>query len=65
MPRVHQSHVREIGKIFFFFFFMHRPGTMTTHAESINLAWTGQTFTIHTTLNTEQNQSAIKVSADN
>ena len=28
-------------------------------------AWTGQTFTTHTTLNTEQNQLAIKVSADN
>ena len=30
-----------------------------------NPAWTGQTFTTHTTLNTEQNQLAIKVSADN
>ena len=28
-------------------------------------AWTGQTFTTHTTLNTEQNQLAIKVYADN
>ena len=46
------------------------PGTMTTHAESINSdlqrGLTGQTFTTHTTLNTEQNnQFAIKVSADN
>ena len=39
------------------------PGTMTTHAESINSDL--QTFTIHTTLKTEQNQLAIKVSADN
>ena len=28
-------------------------------------AWTGQTTTTHTALNTEQNQLAIKVSADN
>ena len=28
-------------------------------------AWTGQTFTTHTTLNIGQNQLAIKVSADN
>ena len=28
-------------------------------------AWTGQASTTHTTLNTEQNQLAIKVSADN
>ena len=27
--------------------------------------WTGQTFTTHTTMNTQQNQLAIKVSADN
>ena len=39
------------------------PGTMTTHAESINSDL--QTFTPHTRLNTEQNQSAIKVSANN
>ena len=45
------------------FFFMHFcPGTMTSHAEST--AWTGQTFTTHTTLNTEQNQLAIKESAN-
>ena len=28
-------------------------------------AWARHTFTTHTTLNTEQNQLAIKVSADN
>ena len=28
-------------------------------------AWTGQTFTTHTTLDTEQNQLSIKVSPDN
>ena len=43
--------------------------TMTTHAESINSGLerglTGQTFMTHITLNTEQNQLAIKVSADN
>ena len=54
-------------KRFFIFLFMHFcPGTMTTHADSINSdlqRW--QTFTTHTTLNTEQNQLAIKVSADN
>ena len=53
----------------YIYIFMHFcPGTITTHAESINsdtTAWTGQTFTTHTTLNTEQNQLAIKVSADN
>ena len=41
---------------------------MTTHAESINSdlqRWSGLTFTTRTTLNTEQNQLAIKVSADN
>ena len=49
------------------YFFMHFcPGTITTHAESINSdLQRGQTFTTHTTLNTEQNQVAIKVSADN
>ena len=45
------------------------PGTMTTQAESINSdlqrGLTGQTFTTHTTLNTEQNQLAIQLSADN
>ena len=48
-------------------FFMHFcPGTITTHAESINSdLQRGQTFTTHTTLNTEQNQLAIEVSADN
>ena len=52
--------------VFFVFFFTHFcPGTMTTHAESINSAWTGQTSTTHKTLNTEQNQLAIRVSADN
>ena len=43
------------------------PGTMTTHAESINsyLQRVLRRDVNHTTLNTEQNQSAIKVSADN
>ena len=45
-------------------FFMHFcPGTITTHTESIK-----QTFTTHThniKHRTEQNQLAIKVSADN
>ena len=38
------------------YFFMHFcPGTITTHAESINSdLQRGQTFTTHTTLNTEQ-----------
>ena len=53
--------------IFFYAFFC--PGTMTTDAESMNSdllrGLIGQTFTRHTTLNTEQNQLAIKVSADN
>ena len=43
--------------------FMHIcPRPITTHAESINsdTAWAGQAFTTHTTLNTEQNQLAIK-----
>ena len=53
------------GKCLFFIdFFMDLcPGTMTTHAESINPDL--QTFTTHTTLNTEQNQLSIKVSTDN
>ena len=52
---------------FNFFLSMHFcPGTITTHAESINSdIQRGQTFTTHTTVNTEQNQLAIKVSADN
>ena len=51
-------------KLFFFSFFMNFcPGTMTNLAESINSDL--QTFTTHTTLNTEQTQLAIKVSADN
>ena len=44
------------------------PGTMPIQSESINSDLQrghGQTFTIHTTLNREQNQLAIKVSADN
>ena len=54
---VEEIYLRDIASIFYAFFC---PGPMTTHA-----AWTGQTFTTHTTLNTEQNQLAIKVSADN
>ena len=52
----------------FLFFFMHFcPGTMTTHAESINshLQRELDRRLRHTTLNTEQKQLAIKVSADN
>ena len=41
------------------------PGTMTTQAESINSdLHRGQTFTTHTTLNTEQTLLVVKVSAD-
>ena len=50
------------------YFFMHFcPGTITTHAESINsdLQRGLDRRLRHTTLNTEQNQLAIKVSADN
>ena len=43
------------------------PGTMTTHLESINsdLQRGLDRRLRHTTLNTEQSQVAIKVSADN
>ena len=43
------------------------PGTMTTHAETISPdVQRGLDRRLrHTTLNTEQNQLAIKVSADN
>ena len=44
------------------------PGTMTTLAELINSdlqRGLERRFTTHTTLNTEQNQLAIKVLADN
>ena len=43
------------------------PGKMTTHAESINsdLQRGLDRRLRHTTLNTEQNQLAIKLSADN
>ena len=54
--------------VFFTEVFMHFcPGTMTTHAESINSDLQrrlDRRFTTHTTLDTEQNQLAIKVSAD-
>ena len=49
-------------------FFIHVcPGTMTAQAESINsdLQRGLDRRLQHTTLNTEQNQLAIKVSADN
>ena len=52
----------------FFNFFMHFcPRTMTTQAELINsdLQHGLDRRLRHTTLNTEQNQLAIKVSADN
>ena len=44
------------------------PRTMTTHPESISSdlqRGLDRRFMTHTTLNTEQNQVAIKVSADN
>ena len=44
------------------------PGTVTTHAESINSdlqRGLERRFMTHTTLNTKQNQLPIKVSADN
>ena len=52
------------------YIFMHFcPGTMTTHTESINSdlqrGLDRRRLRKHTTLNTEQNQLAIKVSADN
>ena len=51
-----------IGSVTSYFFIHFCPGTMTTHAESIySVLQRGQTFTTHTTLNTEQNQLAIKV----
>ena len=53
---------------FFKKIFMHFcPGTMTTHAESIHsdLQRGLDRRLRHTTLNTEQNQLAVKVSADN
>ena len=56
---VYFQFVDDIFMIFLIFLLMHfYPGTMTTHAESINrsTAWSGQTFTTHTTLSTEQNQ---------
>ena len=47
-------------------FFMSRDNDNQRRVNSFrSTAWTGQTFTTHTTLNTEQNQLAIKVSADN
>ena len=52
-----------------FICFMHfYSGTRTFHAESINSylqCGLKQTFRTHTTLNTEQNQLAIKLLADN
>ena len=49
------------------FFMRFCPGTMTTHAESINsdLQRGLDRCLQQTTLNTEQNQQAIKLSADN
>ena len=51
------------------FFMRFCPGTMTTHAELINSDLQRGLGTrlrhTHTTLNTEQNHLAIKVSADN
>ena len=41
------------------------PGTITTHAESINSDRGLDRRLRYTTMNTEQNQLAIKVSADN
>ena len=49
--------------VFFIYAFLSRDDD---NPRRVNLfrAWTGETFTTHTTLNTEQNQLAIKVSAD-
>ena len=50
----------------FFFYAFFCPGTITTHAESINSdLQRGLDRRLRHTLNTEQNQLAIKVSADN
>ena len=55
------------GRRIFFLFLHFCPGTMTAHAESINsdLQRGLDRRLRHTTLNTEQNQLAIRVSADN
>ena len=64
------TRVRVSVRAYMYLFAMHFcPGMITPQAESIKLDlqrgldWTGR-FTTHTTLNTEQNQLAIKVSAD-
>ena len=55
------------GYMIFVFYAFICPGTMTTHAESINpdLQRGLDRRLRHITFNTEQNQLAIKVSADN
>ena len=45
MPWKQNININNEGFLGFFTHF--RPGTMTTHAESINSAWTGQTSTTH------------------
>ena len=70
LPPDHRQKRKKIQFVIFlsFFIFMYFcPGTMTTHAESINsdLQRGLDRRLRHTTLNTEQNQLAIKVSADN
>ena len=48
-----------------FYAFLSRDDNNPRRVNSFrSIAWTGQTFTSHTTLHTEQNQLAIKVSAN-
>ena len=59
-----------IDNTFFIFFylciFLSRDDNNPRRVNQFrSTAWTGQTSTTNTTLNTEQNQLAIKVSADN
>ena len=51
---------------YFFYAFLSRDDDNPRRVDKFrSTAWTGQTFTTHTTLNTEQNQLATKVSANN
>ena len=51
--------------LFYFYAFLSRDDENPRRVDYRSTTWTGQTFTTHTALNTEQNQLAIKVSADN
>ena len=59
--------ISDIRNCIYNLFYAFCPGTMTTQAESINsdLQRGLDRRLRHTTLNTEQNQLVIKVSADN